>query len=247
MRYPGGKNGSGTFQKIINLIPVHQVYIEPFLGSGAIMRLKLPAMHSVGIDRSADVISGLQWLKSVMPVTLLCTDALSWLASVEVAADTFIYCDPPYVMSTRSDKLLYGDFELSDKQHELLLDILLSLNCMVAISGYDNALYREKLASWRTYEFQAVTRGGTMRTETVWMNYPEPEELHDYRYLGEDRRERERIKRKKDRWVKRLLRMKPFERHVLMQAINSLVPVDLSSMAGMDTRPTYVQEALWTE
>jgi hypothetical protein len=32
-------------------------------------------------------------------------------------------------------------------------------------------------------------------------NFPEPVALHDYRYLGEDFRQRERIKRKKQRWV----------------------------------------------
>jgi hypothetical protein len=43
MTYPGGKNGTGTFQKIINQMPPHDVYIEAFLGSGAVMRLKRPA------------------------------------------------------------------------------------------------------------------------------------------------------------------------------------------------------------
>ena len=42
-----------------------------------------------------------------------------------------------------------------------------------------------------------MTRGGRLATEWVWMNYPEPIALHDYRYLGEDFREREPIKRKK--------------------------------------------------
>ena len=31
MRYPGGKNGSGTFQRIINQIPPHEIFIPaPF-------------------------------------------------------------------------------------------------------------------------------------------------------------------------------------------------------------------------
>ena len=44
MSYPGGKAAPGTFQKIINLMPPHEVYIEPFLGGGAILRKKLPAL-----------------------------------------------------------------------------------------------------------------------------------------------------------------------------------------------------------
>ena len=32
--YPGGKSGSGVYQKLINLMPPHDVHIEPFLGGG---------------------------------------------------------------------------------------------------------------------------------------------------------------------------------------------------------------------
>ena len=42
MGYPGGKAGAGVYQTIINLMPPHDVYIEPFLGGGAVMRLKRP-------------------------------------------------------------------------------------------------------------------------------------------------------------------------------------------------------------
>jgi len=30
--YPGGKNGQGVYQRIISLIPPHDVYVEPFVG-----------------------------------------------------------------------------------------------------------------------------------------------------------------------------------------------------------------------
>src|SRR4029077_20992344 len=41
--YNGGKNGNGTYQQIINLIPPHKIYIEPFVGSGGIYKRKLLA------------------------------------------------------------------------------------------------------------------------------------------------------------------------------------------------------------
>lgn len=50
MNYPGGKNGKGVYQTIINLMPPHEVYIEPFLGSGAILRKKRPAPVNIGMD-----------------------------------------------------------------------------------------------------------------------------------------------------------------------------------------------------
>jgi hypothetical protein len=51
------------------------------------------------------------------------------------------------------------------------------------------------------------------------MNYPEPKELHDYRYLGNNFRQRERIKRIKTRWLARLDRMGALERYALLTTI----------------------------
>ena len=56
MSYAGGKAAPGTFHKIISLMPPHQIYIEPFLGGGAIMRLKRPAQLNIGIDRDRAAI-----------------------------------------------------------------------------------------------------------------------------------------------------------------------------------------------
>lgn len=42
MSYPGGKGGAGVVQRIINLMPPHRVYLEPFLGGAAVMRARAP-------------------------------------------------------------------------------------------------------------------------------------------------------------------------------------------------------------
>src|SRR5688572_3474999 len=34
MAYPGGKGAAGVHQRVINQIPSHKLYIEPFLGAG---------------------------------------------------------------------------------------------------------------------------------------------------------------------------------------------------------------------
>ncbi len=57
MRYFGGKAQDGVYHTIINQIPPHTCYIEPFLGGGAIMRHKRPAdLINVGIDLDPSAI-----------------------------------------------------------------------------------------------------------------------------------------------------------------------------------------------
>lgn len=46
--YPGGKGN--CYQQIINQIPPHEVYIEPFLGGGYVMKAKRPAAINIGVE-----------------------------------------------------------------------------------------------------------------------------------------------------------------------------------------------------
>jgi len=218
MTYPGGKQGSGVYQQIINLIPPHKTYIEPFLGSGAILRMKQPATINIAIDIDPAVAKNPLWRRSPN-LTVLQDDALAWLHKNTFGSDTFIYIDPPYLIHTRRSPRRIYPYELSNNDHFRLLQIIKKLECMVMISGYPNAFYDDALSSWWTKTFQATTRGNVCATEKLWMNYPPPTQLHDYRYLGEDFRERERIKRKKKRWISRLLSMPDLERHALTAAI----------------------------
>lgn len=221
MTYPGGKNGSGVYQQIINQFPPHRLYVEPFLGSGAIMRLKRPAIANIAIDADAAAIAAFP-AGTVPGLSLINGDALAWLSSADLPRDALIYLDPPYLMTTRSSQRKIYNVEFSDTgQHKALLEIIIRMPCMVAISGYYSDLYADLLQGWRSIHFQAMTHSGPA-TEWLWMNYPAPVELHDYRYLGSDYRERERIKRKKQRWSKRLELMDPLERLAVMAAIDDL-------------------------
>jgi hypothetical protein len=66
MGYPGGKSGPGVYHRLINLMPPHYTYVEPFLGGGAVMRLKRPAPYNIGVDLDAAVIR--EW-RSHIPET----------------------------------------------------------------------------------------------------------------------------------------------------------------------------------
>ena len=226
MTYPGGKAGAGVYQQIINQIPPHRVYIEPFLGGGAVMLHKKPAIVSIGIDSDTAVVSS--WSSKLANIgdvdqpgaSFICGDAISFLSSYDWKGDEFVYCDPPYLFETRSCKrpIYSSEFGMVE-QHQDLLAVLQSLPCCVAISGYQSSLYSKVLHQWRTISYQTRTRGGRTVREFLWMNYPTPLELHDYRYLGNNFRERERIKRIKTRWLARLDRMDDLERYAMLSSI----------------------------
>ena len=97
--------------------------------------------------------------------------------------DTFIYMDPPYLQDTRKT---FNDYlhEMSNEQHQELVDILLTLKSKVMLSGYANPIY-EKLEQqgwirididtycWATNAKQ--TRFKDKRIESLWINYKLPE------------------------------------------------------------------------
>lgn len=150
------------------------------------------------------------------------TDALAWLAACDWRGDEFLYADPPYVRSTRKQARALYRHEMTDADHERLLLILVRLPCPVMVSGYYSAMYAEALTGWHVTTFETTTRGGSPATEWVWMNYAPPLALHDYRYLGDGFRERERIKRKKRRWVEKLRKMGILEKQAILAAIEEM-------------------------
>lgn len=288
MNYPGGKNGAGVYQTIINQIPPHRVYVEAFAGSAAVWRFKRPAELSYLLDLDSGVIGKLaaadlhgdtadersiiggdaesgrqrqfdlcfpdpsgtiadsgshddgaptppispRRICRVAPAIIgrndepagtlaICADATRWLPAYPWRGDEFVYADPPYLLSTRScsTRRIYRCEIQTEDEHAALLDILLTLPCPVMLSGYISNLYAEKLSGWRTVNFQAMTRGGKPATEYLWMNYPAPVRLHDYRYLGENFRQRQDFKRLRERWLRRLADMSTLKRQALLSAI----------------------------
>ena len=197
------------------------------------MRHKKPAALNVGLDIDAAVVAMAGDIAAlgdvVQPGARLVVpgdggpqycieqaDAITWLGILRwwtaLLPRCLVYCDPPYLMETRSSKRRMYRYELELPGHIALLDVLVQLPCMVMVSGYESDLYCSRLSSWRVVRYRTMTRAGRMVEELLWCNFPEPEELHDYRYLGRDFRERERIRRKRARWVAMLSAMPVLER-----------------------------------
>lgn len=268
--YPGGKASGGVWRRILNQMPPHDIYIEPFLGGGAVLYYKRPArLLDVGVDINSLTIA--ETGKYLVGPRLHVGDGLDYLRDLRraikalqrrrgpdvdgrrhwrqfpelathaartgdpAAASIVVYCDPPYLLSARrsqerryfwepTDQVHHGQ---DDHWHERLLELLNELPCAVLLSGYDSPLYRKHLKKkWRAIIYKAPLRGGHAATEFLWCNFPQPSELHDYRFLGENRRERERIKRKKLRWVGKLKLMPDSERYAILGALQETPPLD---------------------
>lgn len=232
MTYTGGKAGPGVYQSIINQMPPHRVYIEAFLGAGAVLRRKRPAVATIGIERDGDVLSQLWKGNEVPGLQLINGNALTWLRKYPWQGDEMVYLDPPYLMETRSCQRGYYRFEFSDADHRALLALAKTLPVPVAISGYWSELYARELSGWRTITFTTRTRGGGNVTEWLWMNYPEPVALHDYQYLGGNFRERERIVRQMRRWRARLARMDELQRRALLWAMQENTGAPIATTGG---------------
>jgi DNA adenine methylase len=221
--YTGGKNGSGVYQQIISMMPPHRTYIELFLGSGAILKRKKKAAMSYGVDLDRNVLDAQSFENfDGAELSLHAENAVDFIDSRRhlFTKDALVYADPPYLESVRRTARRYYAFEMmTDSEHTELLRALKSLESMVMISGYDSELYDRILTDWRKEQFQTTNRAGDKVTETVWLNFPEPAELHDYRFLGRDRTHRQQIKRKKERWRERLAKMDSQERYALLSEL----------------------------
>lgn len=241
MRNPGGAGGAGVYQTIINHIPPHDTFIATHLGLGGgdVLERKLPAALSIGIDIDPEVIR--DWKDLNVPgLDLHCTDVVNWLKSRPFNGREFVYVTPPYGLPSRRGTLYqhqYTDIELLR-----LLKVLSKLPCPVMVSSYSSEIYdRSPLARWRTIIFKAKTQGDSA-IKHLWMNYPEPTELHDLRYVGRNFRERDRIKRKAARWKARLAKLDPLERAAIMQCLLELQANVVSSICQSQTQASEVGE-----
>lgn len=216
MRYPGGKGKS--FQKIINLMPPHETYIESHLGGGSVLRNKNPAQKNIGIEKDPIVVK--QWaLKYPNICEIIEADATSFLRAFPCIGNELIYADPPYLPETRKRKRVYN-CDLTNDDHESLLGTLLTLPCMVMVSGYNSNLYNDMLNTWRKVTFLAKAHDG-QREECVWLNFPPAKILHDSRYIGQTFRDRQTIKRRQQRLKEKFQKMDPIERNEFIQWLNS--------------------------
>lgn len=97
------------------------------------------------------------------------------LIRAEDTPATLFYCDPPYLVGTRTSPKVYG-CEMTQTGHQELLDVLLTVRGKVILSGYPNPFYDRVLDGWTRHVIPIVNHaagGKVKRTmqEVLWMNY----------------------------------------------------------------------------
>lgn len=250
LKYPGAKNRLADW--IVSFIPEHDVYLEPFAGSLAVLLNKHEAKVETVNDLHEEVINYFKCLRDnyeelsrvindtpysrkeydssylineedsdierARKFAIKCWQgfgcanlyhngfksgqqghspncAIAWnklperlqeatkrLKNVQIenldafelirrydTKDVFIYCDPPYLLSTRKSNLY--KYEMSEQEHVELLELLKKHPGKVLISGYDNELYNSILTGWHKEFKETLAEQGLKRTECLWMNY----------------------------------------------------------------------------
>lgn len=260
LKYPGSK--WRIVDKLVELIPPHHTYLEPYLGSGAVFFRKAPSDIETINDLDWDVVNlfqciredseklsrlimttpysrqmyddafksdpimevlseGNRFLKAcqflvrcwqghgfrsngykvgwkndvqgrermyalwnwyrlpewvieiaerLRRVQIECSPAIELMERYDYE-NVFMYLDPPYLLGTRCGKQKQYKHEMSDEDHEEMLQKAIGSKAKIMISGYASEMYDDMLAGWRRKEFRSHAEMGSKRTEVVWMNY----------------------------------------------------------------------------
>jgi len=217
--YFGSKAGAGVKERIISLMPPHDTYIELFLGSGVILNYKPPSSHQIGIEKNQETIVKCDYPEGA---EIINDCAFAFMASEmrHPSPRTLIYADPPYVAETRKGGGEYGEYEMNDDEHVLLIEELKRLadgGVSVMLSGYRSKLYDDLLEGWRRIDYQTMTHSGVV-TESLWLSYDECEPYW-HKYAGNNKAERQQIKRKAERWASNYHKCTKGERLAIMAAL----------------------------
>jgi DNA adenine methylase len=96
-------------------------------------------------------------------------DALAVLRRYD-AAGVLHYVDPPYWDPTADFHSRYAHPMNTEAEHRALAGVLHACRGMVVLSGRPSALYDELYGGWVRVDRQALTDGGVLGAEALWLN-----------------------------------------------------------------------------
>jgi len=117
-----------------------------------------------------------QIIERIRHVQIICQPAEEAIRRFD-HVEGLIYCDPPYVHSTRAagGRDVYG-VEMTDEDHRSLAASLHRCKAKIALSGYPSPLYEELYGHWRRIDFDIANHaaGGRTKsreTECLWLSF----------------------------------------------------------------------------
>ena len=122
---------------------------------------------SKSISDYLSAVDRLQELHERLTNTIVCnTDGIKLIEKYKGKENVFMYCDPPYVQSTRSSNRKY-EIDMEDDIQDKFLEVCIGCKSKMLISGYDNDKYDILLSSG----YNKVNFEINHRVETLWKNY----------------------------------------------------------------------------
>jgi len=216
--YPGRKAAAGAWQKILSNIPRCELFIEAMAGSAYISSLVKESCQTIVNDIDKKVIDKIQTATENIEFFNLDYQAIIQRFDNGSPGRVF-YFDPPYLKETRSyQKPIYRFPWEDDTEHNRFLKAATAMKSPAMISHYPCPLYDKALKKWRKITYNSMTRAG-IREESLYMNFPQPVLLQFPGHVGDNFTDRQRIKRKVDRLVKRLTNEPEHERAAILSTI----------------------------
>jgi len=225
--FPGNKSVKGLYHLIINNFPPHKFFYELTAGSAHIALIKAPADYTVVNDVREKIFIKLLEYSVAHPelnwkvMNENCLSILSVLRSqkADEAKNSLIYLDPPCI----GRKIYSQGHDIPF--HQQLIVSAAALKCNVMISHDEHPLYDNLVTNcgWRKKTLKVFSHSKYV-VEAIYMNYPEPKQLQDYSLVGNDCWDRQRIKRKVERHIKKLQSLPDLEREAIIHAIKIFFP-----------------------
>ena len=222
--YPGNKKIEGVYQKIISLIPPCKYFVEGFAGSASISRIikkHIPA-HIVILN---DIDYTTHGLLSLGAHSYICHyDIITFLRlflSMPDLSKCIFFFDPPYLHSTRPSNTAIYNYEMSIESHSSFLSFILDFPARCILIHPTCEMYDDFLSHWNKSNLSIRYHNKTS-LETIYYNFPHPTNLLIDQFTGKNFTDRQRIKRKAARIVKKISSLPPLERSYILNKIKTL-------------------------
>ena len=213
--YIGNKGGQTILPVLANLIPQSKRYFSFFLGGGGLEFSKdFKHLNWVVSDKA---LQSQLHASSMAKAVYKSYEAL--VAENKFTSDDFIFCDPPYLFSTRLSQKQYYIHEFNETDHVQFLLTIIALDSKILITHPQCELYDRYLNGWEKLNFGYQTRGGWFEdciyVNYDWRNLP----LVTYNYLGGNRTTRQQIKRKRQSLVSKFNQLSYHEQQAFLAEI----------------------------